>query len=133
MYNCKTLLNCKAFNMNKGEEVANFLRSFKEKLKIWDILFRDDRGKNAQTLADLEIRPIDRNKIIEGLQIEDFCEGPLKEKLYDGSDMWVFGKIIKKKEVYIKISLGYPGSSVLCISFHIAERPMTYPLKKQQS
>ena len=44
--------------------------------------------------------------------------------------MWVFGKLIKNHEIYIKISLGIEGSSVICISFHLAEYKMTYPLKK---
>jgi hypothetical protein len=38
-------------------EVGNFLENFKEKMKIWDVLFRDDRGKNTQTLVELELRP----------------------------------------------------------------------------
>ena len=31
--------------MSTEAEVAFFLRNFEEKMKIWDILFRDDRGK----------------------------------------------------------------------------------------
>ena len=111
------------------KEIASFLKEFKEKMKIWEILFRDDRGKNAQALVDLELRPIDRKMTLERLVVQDYSEGPLEEKLYGGSDMWVFGKQIKTKEVYIKISLGAHGSSVICISFHIAEHTMNYPLK----
>lgn len=33
-------------------EVVLFLKDFKEKMKFWDVLFRDDRGKNSQALAD---------------------------------------------------------------------------------
>ena len=39
------------------EEVEAFLKQFHQKLKVFNIIFRDDRGKNAQTLADLEITP----------------------------------------------------------------------------
>jgi len=53
--------------MATQEEVANFLKVFKEKLKIFDIIFRDDRGKNASTLAILDIPPIERKRIIEKL------------------------------------------------------------------
>lgn len=111
------------------KEIASFLKEFKEKMKIWEVLFRDDRGKNTQALVDLELRPIDRKSTLEGLMVNDYSEGPLKEKLYGGFDMWVFGKMIKSKEVYIKISMGINGSSVICISFHIAEHKMNYPLK----
>ena len=109
--------------------VSKFLREFKEKMNFWDVLFRDDRGKNAQTLADLELRPVDRKKILEQLEVKDYAEGPVEEKLYGGTDMWIFGKVVKDKEMYIKISIGFPGNSVICISFHISEYNIDYPFK----
>lgn len=115
--------------MSIERDVASFLNNFKEKMKIWDILFRDDRGKNAKTLVELELRPIERKNVLETLEAKDYCEGPHEEKLYGGADMWVFGKIIKKKEVYIKRTLGAANSGVICISFHLAEHKMNYPLK----
>jgi len=115
--------------MVKSKEVEHFLKEFKQKMKIWDVLFRDERGKNAQALADLELRASDRKKVLEDLKVEDYCQGPLAETLYKGADMWVFGRVIKKKQVYIKITMGYKGASVLCISFHVAEHDLTFPLK----
>jgi hypothetical protein len=115
--------------MSSEKEVTAFLKDFKIKMGIWDVLFRDERGKNAQALAVLEIRPNERKIILESLTIKDYSQGPVIEKLYGGSDMWVFGKTIKKQEVYIKISLGASGTSVICISFHLAEHKMHYPLK----
>lgn len=115
--------------MATKEEVGTFLQDFKVKMKIWDVLFRDQRGKNAQTLADLELRPFERIKILEELKIKDFSEGPIEDTLYKMAPMWVFGKQIKTKEVYIKISMGMAGSSVICISFHLAKHAMSYPFK----
>ena len=115
--------------MSSQTEVETFLKDFKEKMKFWDVLFRDERGKNVQALVDLELRPIERKAILEALEIKDYSEGPLEEKLYGGMDMWVFGKTIKKKEVYIKITMGAMGCSVICISFHLAQQKMQYPLK----
>ena len=115
--------------MNTKSEVESFLKNFKLKMKIWDILFRDDRGKNAQALIDLELQPIGRKKILESLDYKDYSEGPIEEKLYGGVDMWVFGKMIKDKEVYIKITMGIVNSSVICVSFHISELSMQYPFK----
>lgn len=115
--------------MNLSTTVANFLKEFKAKMKIWDVVFRDERGKNAKALAELEITPSQRKQVLEKLETEDYCEGPLKDTLYKGSDMWVFGKLLKGKELYIKITMGVAGSSVLCISFHLAEHAMKYPLK----
>ena len=115
--------------MSTKAEIEQFLAEFKVKLGIWGIVYRDDRGKNTQTLLDLEIRSMDREKVLKDLKLEDYSEGPLHEKLYGGSDMWGFGKIIKNKEVYIKITMGLLGTQVICISFHVAEHPMNYPYK----
>lgn len=115
--------------MSTEPEVAFFLKNFKEKMKFWDVLFRDDRGKNAQALIELELRPVERKVILETLESREYSEGPIEEKLYGGADMWVFGKIVKKKEVYIKITMGAMNSSVICISFHLAQHKMKYPLK----
>ena len=41
--------------MATKEQVEAFLKRLKEKIKVFDIVFRDDRGKNLQTLATLEI------------------------------------------------------------------------------
>lgn len=115
--------------MSTTPEVATFLKDFKEKMKFWDVLFRDERGKNTQALIELELRPIERKTILEALETKDYSEGPLAEKLYGSADMWVFGKTIKKKEVYIKITMGIMNSGVICISFHLAQHKMNYPLK----
>ena len=115
--------------MPAKSEVETFLKDFKTKMKFWDVLFRDERGKNAQALVDLELRPMERKGIIESLEYKDYSEGPMEEKLYGGADMWVFGKTIKDKEIYIKITMGAMGCSVICISFHISAHSMHYPLK----
>ena len=39
------------------EEVQSFLEQFHAKLKIFGIIYRDDRGKNQKTLEELEIKP----------------------------------------------------------------------------
>lgn len=115
--------------MTDKDEVNKFLADFKAKLAIWQVVYRDDRNKNMQTLLTLELTPAQRTEILKKLTADDYSEGPLEEKLYQGADMWVFGKLVKQKEVYIKITLGAAGTSVICISFHIAEHKMNYPLK----
>ncbi len=98
-------------------------------MDIWGVVVRDDRGKNAQTLLYLEITKDFRKKVLKSLVVEDYSEGPLAEKLYGGADMWVFGKLVKGKEIYIKITMGIAGAQVICISFHIAEHLINYPYK----
>ena len=112
-------------------EVQRFLRTFHAKLKVFDILFRDDRGKNRQALFDLDITPVYRVEIIKNLAVTDYSAGPIVSELDKNTEMWVFGKDVKNREVYIKISLGFPNASVICISFHLAEHDLRYPYKKE--
>jgi len=60
---------------------------------------------------------------------EDFSQGPLSEKMLGILPMWVFGKQVKKKEIYIKISMGGENCEADYISFHISEHPLNYPFK----
>jgi molybdopterin synthase catalytic subunit len=111
------------------ENVEAFLKQFHQKLKVFSIIFRDDRGKNVQTLAELEITPKYRELVIRDIKAEDYSQGPIVDTLHQLGDMWVFGKDVKGHEVYIKISLGRENSQIICISFHISEYKMKYPLK----
>jgi hypothetical protein len=116
--------------MASQDEVRRFLNDFKVKMSVFSILFRDERPKNSQDLLNLEITPASRTETIKDLEVEDYCEGPLDDSLFGIASMWVFGKNIKRQEVYIKVSMGRPNSKVICISFHKAAHPMRYPFKK---
>ena len=115
--------------MTTKEDVEKFLNRMKEKIKVFGIIYRDDRGKNNQALADLEITPKFRDSIVLNLKVENYSEGPIIDTLYKYGEMWIFGKDIKENEVYIKITLD-AGTRALCISFHIAEHKMNYPFKQ---
>jgi len=115
--------------MASRQEVEKFLKELSVKIDVFGILFLDDRGKNQQSLHDLEISPAKRKEIIQSIIIEDYSEGPLDEKMRGILPMWVFGTEVRNKEVYIKISMGISDNSAVCISFHIAEHPMNYPFK----
>lgn len=108
----------------------SFLSEFHQKMKIFEIRYRDDRGKNFQALLDLEISPASRTKIIESLISNDYVEGPIPDTLNAGAPLWVFGKTVKSREVYIKISVGEQNKNVICISFHEAEYEMNYPFNQ---
>ena len=119
--------------MATKDEVHRFLSNFGVKSRIHPIIFRNDRGKNLQTLLDLEITSLQRESILKALAVEDYSEGPIPDTLNKGTEMWVFGKTVEKKEVYIKITLGSQNYPIICISFHIAEYTMKYPLKTEES
>ncbi|MEI6751957.1 MAG: toxin [Paludibacter sp.] len=84
------------------ESIQKFLDDFHLKTKVFDIVFRDDRDKNLNSLLKLEFSAIKRKEIIATLCIEDYSEDPKPDKLHNMADMWVFGKTLKKQEIYIK-------------------------------
>lgn len=116
--------------MASKKQVEAYLSDLQFKIDFFGILFLDDRGKNQQTLCDLEISPVQRKEIIKSLKVEDYSQGPLEEKMHGILPMWVFGKDVKQNEVYIKVSMGTENNQAVCISFHIAEHAMSYPFKK---
>lgn len=115
--------------MVTSEEVKAFLEQFNTKVQVFGIIFRDDRGKNKKALQQLDITPLQREFIVRNLETQDYVEWPLIDELNKEREMWVFGKDVKGREVYIKITLGYQNGQTICISFHIAEHPMNYPFK----
>jgi hypothetical protein len=113
-------------------EIEQFLQGFKQKVEIFDIIFWDERGKNTDSLAALDIIPSKRKEIIKTITVTDYSEGPITNLLNQLGDLWVFGKEVNGQEVYIKICYGLPNKQTICISFHVAEQPMKYPYKKER-
>lgn len=111
------------------DDVNSFLEQFNIKAQVFGIRFRDDREKNRKALEELEIAPMQREVIVKSLVPQDYVEGPVIDVLNKESEMWVFGKDVKGREVYIKITLGYENGQTICISFHITEHPLEYPFK----
>lgn len=113
--------------MAAPDEVSRFLADFNAKLNVYDVVYLS-REKNLQALADLDIRPFERTAYLRSLAVEQYYRGPHPDQA-GISDLWEFGVQVRGKEVYIKIQLGPPNRSTICISFHIAEFSMTYPYK----
>ena len=112
------------------EEVESFLKEFKERAEHFELYYVDDKPNNIDTLNILEITPRGRDKYVLSLTSENYCQGPDKNHYPNQNDVWVFGKVIKGKEVYIKIFINaIPNASNVCISFHIADYPLNYPLR----
>jgi len=63
------------------EEVEKFLSILNQKIKVFDIIFRDDRGKNFQTLIDLGITPKYRKGVILNLVNDDYIDDPILDTL----------------------------------------------------
>ena len=115
------------------EQVKDFLTRFKAKAQAFGIRFRIDRSKNFSALDELGINAEEREKIVLGLTPEDYYRGPHENTLNKDGELWEFGHKIKKKEAYIKLAEGETDKSPVCVSFHPAEREITYPLKEKNN
>lgn len=114
--------------MKTKEEVEKYLSDFRTKSMIFGIVYRDDRKKNTDTLLSLDIIPSQRTHIVLSLTSDDFSE-VVEDTLNKSTDMWIFGKEFKKREIYIKITMGGQGRQTICISFHLSEHPIKYQFK----
>ena len=110
--------------------IKSFLQELKAIIKSLGIVFSNRPKNSIQNLAGLSITAKMREEIILNLEAEDYSEGPLEETQQGGTEMWIFGKVIKGQQVYIKLTISKMTGGAVCISFHKAEHPMEFPLKK---
>jgi hypothetical protein len=111
------------------QEVARYLQEFKIKLSIFSVIFLDRDKNSTKTLLRLGISGDNRLSCLHELEPTDYVQGPVANQQPSDAPLWVFGRTIRHYEIYIKVTLGRPNNSVLCISFHLAEYPLRYPLK----
>lgn len=122
----------KSHIMVREEEVHQFLNKFHAQMLNNEIRFYRHR-KNFEALLHSELSARCREQIIYSLQFTDFYRGPFEDKYHPGIKYWEFGKCVKGKEWYIKISLGKGDGPVCCMSFHPSERKIHFPFKKRCS
>jgi len=111
-------------------EIATFLKDFK-KIASKDGIFTIPRRKNLESLTDLGLTIKNRYCEIMGLAATNYCKGPLPDDTQSGY-VWVFGKEIEGKEVYIKLKIANVGNKKIakCLSFHKADFPLCFPCKR---
>lgn len=109
------------------EEIESFLAYLKNKLKIKELNF-EARPENEECIAELNLNVLQVKKIISELEVSNYYKGPKDDKVRDGK-YWEFGKLIKGKEVYIKINAELFNKNVICISFHFSKFEIKYKFK----
>lgn len=116
----------------KKDEIRNFLKEFKviaSKGRGIDVI---PRRENIEDLAQLGLTKKNRNEEIIKLSLADYCKDPEPDKDKPGK-IWIFGKQIGNKEVYIKLKIAQVGEEKIakCLSFHTAKFPLCYPYKEE--
>ena len=78
------------------------------------------RKSTRPTLLQLGLTKRNVKDILLSLSVSNYCKGPEDDRDRPG-EIWVFGILIKGKEIYIKLKIAK------CLSFHIADFPLNYP------
>ena len=98
----------------------------------------DDEYTNENTLLALDYSVEDVVELLKTLTLEDYHESMVDNVAAGFNVFFVFGKKIRKRDVYIKIRLkqraNKASSFVFCISFHFAKQAITvYPYRKKKA
>lgn len=109
-------------------QIRCFLKEFKFLMDENQFIVRKHQ-KNRDGLVRLGLNYLQLYNVIRSLRIYDYYAGPKIDTLHPG-EYWEFGKTINNIEVYIKIKVDYTHDKAYCYSFHPAEFPIRYPLKK---
>ena len=114
--------------MSKYEDVNNFLKKTKTYIIDHNIFLVK---KTQDDIMNLGLTHEIVKKYILELEIEDYVEGPLIDKQYNGCKLWVFGIFLKDihEEIYIKLSSRLDNQRPVCVSFHKSYKPLNYPFK----
>lgn len=90
--------------------------------------FEEQRTKNIHTLTALGLLPEDVFQILLELTPQNYYRGPSIDYNTDEADcIWEFGVTVEGREIYVKLKL--MDDFVKDISFHFAERELTFPFK----
>jgi len=82
------------------------------------------------TLVDLEYDSSDIVERLKELTVSDYSETLVDKDNDDPLLLFVFGKDINNKLVYIKLKIkGIDSKKVLCLSFHYAKYDMEFPYR----
>lgn len=81
------------------------------------------------TLLDLEFDDEDALEAIKTLRLEDYSHTLFDRDNDQPSYLYVFGKEIQGKLVYIKYKIREGKRIIICVSFHYPKESMEFPYK----
>lgn len=93
------------------------------------------KKENRDTLLALGFSLQDIKYEISNLSLDNYCEGPCDAHEHK-DQVWIFGKIMNNREIYIKLCIsdfdnaGNKIKTLYCLSFHFAQKPMNHPYKR---
>jgi len=113
--------------------IREFLKEFKKSMVSGRGLDIIPRRGTMEALADLGLTKNNLREEILALSVEDYCGGPEPDRDRTG-DVWIFGKQIFGREIYIKLKIAWVGEEKIakCLSFHPASYPLCFPYRAKK-
>ena len=112
-------------------QVALFLHLMKTTAQSRFVFVR--RKETLDALAQLGITSKHAKSLVLALTPDDYVSGPEPDHNYPGLEVWVFGLVVSGQEVYVKLQVIVdPPERSVCISFHLPQHPMHYPLRQNR-
>ena len=87
----------------------------------------DEQYSTPYTLLDLNYDITDVIERLKELTVSEYSETKIDKDDVEPPLLFVFGKAINKRLIYIKIKIKEEQRRVLCVSFHYARDPMRFP------
>jgi hypothetical protein len=88
----------------------------------------DDLYSTPYTLLDLDYDAYDVVDRLKELTVKEYSETLIDKDDINPPLLFVFGKVINNKQVYVKLKMkGNPSRYVVCVSFHYAKEKMFFP------
>jgi len=113
----KNILNGPDFNMNLDLIIIKTRKS-KDK----------EMYSTPYTLVDLNYNAEDIAERLKELTVQDYSESLLDKDDLHPPVLYVFGKDINGRQIYIKLKIKDSQTEhILCVSFHYAEGKMVFP------
>ena len=125
--------------LSKKGEVTAFLDELHTLLESDDfdintdlILIRKKQGDDQKlstpfTLLDLDYDAEDVVERLKELKVEEYSETKIDKDDVNPPILFVFGKGIDGKLIYVKLKIRNQQKQVVCVSFHYAKDKMNFP------
>lgn len=119
--------------MTSREDAHAFISDFQMLLNSGTRLILIPRRENIDSMQYFGFNERAVTQEILQLTFENYSGGPLRDRDRPGH-VWIFGYELFKEPMYVKLKIGQEMSKEgrrikkpICISWHIAERPLMLP------
>ena len=125
---------------SKKKEIVAFLEELRKLLENDDfdinidlnIIKKKKQGDNQKfstpyTLLDLDYDAEDVANRLKELRVEEYSETKVDKDDINPPILFVFGKDINGKLIYVKLKIRNQQKQVVCVSFHYAKEKMDFP------